>query len=141
MNRREFLTSISLLAATLAVPVSAVNPVETNMGSMNTPIEETPHTREWWKQYFRQNTQEYNPTSDETGEESRRKWIKLYNERMMQGAFVQMRQYHTDTQIDNIPVDAKSALIFRLRYGVQPADADGIPTVSIELTSVPISLM
>ncbi len=126
--------SIALLAATLMVPVSAINPVETNMGSMKAPIEPTEKSREWWKAYFRKNTQEA-----EIHCADRKDMARLYAERYTNGAFFQMRQFHTDVQIDAIPADAKCALIFRMRScGV--ADEGGIPTMTIELTSVPISL-
>ena len=137
MNRRDFFKSATAFAAVMGIDPSSI--------VQSAPIEPAFHSKEWWKQYFRSTTQEYELYSP--GEvltpEKRIEIAKLYKLRYTEPTYIQFRkkEAHTDDQIDSLPDVKGSYHIFRMRYIQQPRESENdIPTTSIELVSTPVLL-
>lgn len=137
MNRRDFFKSATAFAAVMGIDPSSI--------VQSAPIEPTFHSKEWWKQYFRSTTQEYNLYSPDEilTPEHRLEIARLYKLRYTESTFVQLRkkEAHTDAQIDSLPDGKGSHYIFRLRFTQQPKESENdMPTTSIEFVSTPILL-
>ena len=120
MNRRNFFKSAASFAALLGINPDAIIEVE--------PVSHRYHSKEWWKHYFNENTQE-SPL-----EQSKVK--KRYSS---DETCAQIFGFSTDTQIDTLPDGRGTFLIFRLRYSIERKDNE-IPTIKRELVRTPILL-
>lgn len=128
MNRRDFFKSAASFAALLGINPAAIVKAE--------PVSYRYHSKEWWKQYFKENTQEnelvkpkYN---GETTEEFQNKWNEYYSlvkkRYSSDETYVQISGFPTDIQIDTLPDGRGSFLIFRMRFFTERKDNEIVGT-------------
>ena len=120
MNRRDFFktTGIGIASVTFIHNPQVV--------LANNPSTPTYRSKDYWKQYFIDNTQEYNVV------------YELMRKRYTEDTFVQMHNFHTDTQIDKLPNKNGPYKIFRILYKYNKSDT--IPVMFVELVATPIIL-
>lgn len=123
MNRRNFFKTTGIGLASIAVV-----PTFSALSTEPTKPIILKKNKEYWKQYFRDTTQEDN--------------IVNYH-RYIEDTYVQIRPGytigHTDDQIDKLPNKSGPYKIFRLHYKLYDK-TQSIPTINIELTSTTILL-
>lgn len=124
MNRRNFFKTSGIGLASVAVfpTISALSTEPTK------PIIHK-KDKEYWKQHFRDTTQEH---AYRMGD------FELMKKRYTEDTYVQMESYHTDLQIDKLPNKSGPYMIYRLQY--KHNRKDHMPTTEIKLVSTPILL-
>ena len=127
MNRRDFFKTTGVGLASVAVfPTISVLSAEPTK-----PII-LKKDKEYWKQHFRDTTQETSIVLNTPYTH------KIYKKRFIEDTNVQMVHYHTDTQIDRLPNKSGPYNIFHLRY--KHDKTQSMPTTHIEITSTTILL-
>ena len=136
MNRREFFKTTGAGIASIAVfPASSVLATEPTK-----PII-LKKNKTYWKQYFRDTTQEYNlvdmikDTPKQYGLDA---YAALVRKRYSEDTYVQMKKNHTDIQINNLPNKSGCYQVFRMFYNSKPTNT--MPEITIKIVSMPIVL-
>ena len=142
MNRRNFFktTALGVGATVLAPTITGFRSVSDG-GSSGTTGAIRINTREYWKQHFRDTTQEYNLTDmvkNLSGQKGMDEYCKLLSSRYCRDTHVQMKNCHTDEQIDKLPNKSGPYQIYRLQY--KHNRKDYMPTTEIMLVSTSILL-
>ena len=136
MNRRDFFKTSGIGLASVAVfpTISALSTEPTKSIILK-------KDKEYWKQYFRDTTQEYDTDDmikDVSTQEGMIRSGILTMKRYYEDTNVQMVHYHTDTQIDRLPNKSGPYNIFHMRY--KHDKTQSMPTTHIEITSTTILL-
>lgn len=136
MNRREFFKTSGSSIATIALfPAISV------IAGSTKPIK---RNKEYWKQHFRDTTQENNlldMMKQCSTLEDITKCAELVRKRYSEDSYVQMRNIHTDIQIDKLPNKNGPYMVWRLLYKCNRKKfVDAVPEITIELVSTPILL-
>lgn len=136
MNRREFFKTTGVGITSIAVfPASSVLATEPTK-----PII-LKKNKKYWKQYFRDTTQEHNVDDmikDNSTQEAKIKAGILSMKRYYEDTYVQIRDSHTDKQIDKLPDTSGKYLIFRIQF--KQIKTESIPKTELRVVSTTIVL-
>lgn len=137
MNRRQFFKTSGATVASIAffptidVIAGSTKPIKRN--------------KEYWKQHFRDTTQEDNladMTKQYPKEQGLEKYVELVRKRCNENTYVQMEMnMHTDIQIDKLPNKNGPYMVWRFLYKHKEKKfVDDISEITIEIVSTPILL-